>query len=198
MTLPRPCSAAEAIQRAVSVVGRPDPYVLGCGDYVPASPGALPFTTNAHGTGCDCWGLAGSWCWKLPRHRPGYNHGAWATVADDVNCDSAIEQSEHRHELADILWESVDYPALGDLLVFPSIRGPDGRRIRIGHVGLVVGLCAEWDPAMPQYGLLEVVQCQAGTQPAIKRGPGMAWMHRELFKGAVDHAWRTRILRAVP
>ncbi len=180
------------------LVGRPEPYVLGTGDFHPTQTADLPWTTNAYGHGSDCWGYAGAWCLKLPRHRQGYNHGAWSTVSDDQNCDSAIEQAEHIHETEDRVWQSVDHPALGDLLVFPSIRGPDGKRIRIGHVGIVTGLCAEWSPLDPQYGLLEVVQCQASRQPAVMRGPGTAWLMRDTFKGMHDKKWRTRILRAVP
>ncbi len=194
----RPCSAAEAVQRALLLLERSEGYVLGTGDYLPAASVDLPFTRNKLGYGCDCWGFAGAWCYRLPRHRPGFNHGGWASVSDDVNCDSAIESSEHAHELEDRLWESVDHPAFGDLLVYPSIRGPDHTRLRIGHVSIVVGLCAEWDPADPQYGLLTVVQCQSVGAPAIKRTPGIGWLHRESFKGATDHRWRTRILRSVP
>lgn len=193
---PRPCSSAEAIQRAVAHVGR-GTYGLGKGGYDPKHADS-PFA-NVNGIDmADCWAFAGSYCYRVPLHREGYNRGAWATVSDDVNCDAAIEQAEHPHDLTDRLWESVDHPALGDLLVFPSIRGPDGKRIRIGHVGIVVGLCAEWDPAEPQYGLLDVVQCQSSSKPAIKRGPGIGWLNRETFRGAVDPKWRTRILRSVP
>lgn len=194
--LPRPCSPAEAIQRAVKHVGR-GTYGLGKGGYDPKHPDD-PFA-NANGIEqADCWAYSVSYAYKLPLHRPGFNRGAWATVADDVNCDSGIEQAEHRAEVADVLFEVVDRPELGDLLVFPSVRGPDGKRIRIGHVGIVVGLCAEWDPAAPQFGALEVVQCQASRKPAVIRGPGSGWMFRESFKGAVDPRWRTRLLRVVP
>ncbi len=100
------------------------------------------------------------------------------------------------HEKAtDRLFEVVDRPGLGDLLVYPSIRGPDRKRIRIGHVGIVTKLCAEWDPQAPQYGELQVVQCQASKRPAVMKGPGMGWLMRETFKGMRDNAWRTRILR---
>jgi hypothetical protein len=186
------CSPAEAVERALSMVGRLEPYVLGTGDYRPGKPD-LPFTDKNGRTGSDCWGFAGAWCYKLPRHRPGFNHGHWASVTDWINTDSAIEDAEHQGEL----YEVVDRPALGDLLVFPSIRGPDGRRLRIGHAGIITRLCAEWDPKEPQYGELEVVQCQASRKPAIIKGPGLGWLFREKFKGATSPAWWTRILRVV-
>lgn len=183
-----PCSPTEAVARALSMVGRTEPYVLGTGDFRTDSP--LPFTTNVRGYGCDCWGLAGAWAYQLKRHRAGFNKGAWATVSDDINTDSAIEDAEHNQEL----FEVVDVPQLGDLVVFPSIR-ESGKRVRIGHVGIVVGVPAEWDPAAPQYDKLDVVQCQASSKPAIKRGSGQAWMWRESFRGKTDRRWRTRLLR---
>ncbi len=168
--------------------------MLGTGDYRPTAED-LPWTTNAKGHGSDCWGYAGAWCYKLPRHRPGFNSGSWASVSDDINTDSAIEQSEHA--ATDRLFEAVKTPMLGDLLVYPSIRGPDGKRLRIGHVGIIVKLCAEWGTETPQYGELEVVQCQASRKPAVMRGPGVGWLFRDKFKGLRDEAWRTRILRVV-
>lgn len=176
------------------LVGSKEPYVLGTGNYRPDAED-LPWTTNARGYGSDCWGYAGAWAYKLPRHRPGFNKGPWASVTDDINTDSAIEQAEHAS--TDRLFEVVDRPMLGDLLVYPSIRGPDGKRIRIGHVGIITKLCAEWDPEVPQYGELEVVQCQASRKPAVMRGPGVGWLFRDKFKGLRDDAWRTRILRVV-
>ncbi len=189
----RPCSAVEAVRRALLLVGSPERYVLGCGNFRPHGID-LPWTTNEHGTGSDCWGYAGAWCYQLPRHRPGFNHGSWATVSDDINTDSSIEDGEHRREL----FEVVDYPRLGDLLVYPAIRDAHGKRMRIGHVGIVVGLCAEWDHKAPQYGELEVVQCQSSRRPAVIKTMGMAWMWRDLFRGERDEKWRTRILRVVP
>lgn len=197
MSAPRPCPALEAVDRALRMVGRRERYVLGCGDYEPGAARDEPFTTNKLGHGCDCWGLAGAWAYKLPRHRPGYNKGPWATVSDDINCDAAIEQAEHA-AAADRLWEVVDRPRPGHLLVYPSIRDDSGKRIRIGHVGIVVDVPAEWDPKGPQYGLVTVVQCQATRAPAIIKGPGTAWFGREHFRGMINTAWRTRILRVVP
>lgn len=192
MTAPRPCSPAEAIQRAVRHVGR-GTYGLGRGGYFPSRPDE-PWE-NVNGIEqCDCSSLAMKHAYKLAGHRPGFNRGGWSTVSDDINVDSAIEDGEHNHEL----FLAVDTPQLGDLVAFPSIRGPDGKRIRIGHTGIIVGLCAEWDPVAPQFGALEVVQCQASRRPAVIRGPGSGWMWREQFKGFVDHQWRTRLLRLVP
>lgn len=188
----RPCSPAEAIQRAVKYVGR-GTYGLGKGGFNAKKPDD-PWT-NVNGIEmADCWAYAFSYAYKVPLHRPGFNEGSWSTVADDVNCDSGIEDAEHQQELLEL----AEWPKLGDLLVFPSVRDTTGKRIRIGHVGIIVGLCAEWDPKTPQYGQLEVVQCQASRKPAVMRGPGTGWMFREQFRGVVDDRWRTRILRPKP
>jgi hypothetical protein len=186
----RPCSPAEAVDRAVALLGRTEPYVLGTGDY--RGIGRDPWTTRKDGKrGCDCWGLIAH-AYRLPRHRPGYNKGKWATVSDDMNCDSAIEQAEHITD--DPVWALAGpQPAIGDVLVWPSIRGPDRKRLRIGHVAIVVAVPAEWAPE--RWDWLTVVQCQSSRQPAIMRGPGSAWRGRETWRGATDTRWRSRLLR---
>jgi hypothetical protein len=182
----------EVVERALSMVGSSWPYVLGGGNHRgPTRVKRADGTLSA--AGYDCWGFAWSHCYDEPRTVPGFNEGPWATVHGAINTDSAIEESEHIGKR----FQVVTKPALGDLLVFPSIRGPDGKRIRIGHVGIVTGLCAEWDPEAPQYGELTVVQCQSSRKPAIMKGPGIGWMFRSTFKGARKEEWRTRILRVV-
>lgn len=93
-----------------------------------------------------------------------------------------------------------DRPEPGDLLVYPSIR--DGRvRKRIGHVAIIVdaSLCLEWDPEFPAYDLLEVVQCQSSTRPAIQRTSGKHWLFKDVARwGDRDKRWATRVIRPVP
>ena len=109
-----------------------------------------------------------------------------------MNCDAAIEQSEHITD--DAVWAPAGaQPAIGDVLVWPSIR-VGGKRARIGHVSLVVAVPAEWEP--DRWGWLTVVQCQSSRSPAIMRGPGSAWRGRETWRGATDTRWRSRLLRA--
>lgn len=200
-----------AVKRALSMLGRKEPYVLGAGNYDVRTPDE-PFTAitikGREVRGCDCWGFAGAWCLGIPRHRPGYNVGSWATVSDDVNCDSAIEQAEHTQS-RDRVFEAVELPSVGDLLVWPSVRcpgcgqcqgrvqpvRPKGHRLRIGHVGIIVAVPSEWDAFDPPYGLLDVAQCCART-PAIRRTNGAAWLGRAQYMDRVNVAWRTRILRA--
>jgi hypothetical protein len=187
----KPCSPSEAVERALRWVGR-GVYGLGEGGYRASDPDN-PFTDVNGILKCDCSRFV-LFCYKLAGSRAGFNDGPWATVSDAINCDSMIEQAEHP-TAKDRLFEVADRPQLGDLLVFPAIRGPDGKRLRVGHCGIVTKLCAEWKADAPQYGELEVVQCQASTRPAIKKGPGLAWLMRDNFKGLRDEAWRTRILR---
>jgi hypothetical protein len=180
--------AADAVARALMMVGERWPYVLGGGNHVgPTRVRRKDGTLSA--LGFDCFGFAHSFCYQEPRHRPGFNRGSWATVSDDINCDAAIEDAEHKREL----FEVVDVAGVGDLIVMPSIRDEDGKRIRIGHVWLVVGVPAEAPPP-GTYRDYDTVQCQARTKPAIKRGPGPATDART-FRGLADDAWRIRILR---
>ncbi len=196
MRSPRPCGPAEAVQRALSLVGNGGMYWLGTGDWRPVGPMGrdVPWTTNNGGTGSDCAGFAISWCYKLPRHRPGLNHGAWSTCSDDLNCNSAIEDAEHEQDLFVI----ADRPMPGDLLCYPTIY-LQGHEF-VGHVGIIVAVnrCAEWDPAMPAYHLLDIAQCCGpnSRQPAVIRTDGSVWDRH-------DHNWpkyehRTKVLRAKP
>ena len=192
MTFPKPCSAEEAVERALRFVGK-GTYVLGAGKWTPGELSDDPWTDKSgFEDACDCWGYV-SWCLKLPRHVPGFNKGPWATVSDDANCDSCIEDAEHKREM----FMTAPRPEPGDLVVFPSIRDETKRRIRIGHVGIVVDAsrCLEWDPALPAFDRLEVVQCQASTRPAVKKGSGIGWLYRDSFKGRKNPAWWSRLVR---
>src|SRR5262249_39229936 len=73
-----PCSAELAVQRALSILDQGGEYELGGGDYCPSATD-LPWTRSRE-TGrlvCDCSGFAISWCYQIPRHRPGFNRGSW-------------------------------------------------------------------------------------------------------------------------
>lgn len=197
---PRPCSAEEAVARAQELLAVPElgnavhPYWLGTGDYV--AEGLGPWTFNHGRRGCDCHGLI-CWCYRVKRHRPGYNAGPWSTVVDHQNCDSAIEDAEHEQDL----WVPVeDGPRLGDILVWPSIY-VRGERRRIGHVALLesVARCAEWDWSAPSWELLDVIHVCGGNgrRPAAVRATGAAWAGRDRVLGEVYPEHRSRILRIV-
>lgn len=182
-------SPAEAIARIHALLGRGSPYILGAGNHLgPTSVRKKDGTTTP--LGFDCWGMADSYAHGIPRHEPGFNKGSWATVTDDRNCDSAIEEAEHIGKA----YEVIDTPEIGCHIVMPSIRGADGKRIRMGHVWKAVIVPEAWDPTKPQYDLITTIQCQASSFPAIKMGPGPRHDGRT-FRGLTDDAWRLRMLR---
>src|ERR1700678_4053031 len=99
---------AEALQRAQSLVNQGE-YILGTGDYRPRQDANgnsldLPYTQhNGSGpSGADCAGFAVCWCYKVVRHQPGFNHGSWATISDDINVDSVIEDAHHTQEMGTV------------------------------------------------------------------------------------------------
>ncbi len=181
-------SPTSAASRAVGMLGERWPYVLGTGNH--RGPTMTRRKDGPSPIGFDCWGFI-SYCYQMPRTVLGFNKGPWATVSDAVNCDSSIEEAEHIGKT----YQVVPIAHIGDLLVMPSIRDAQGKRIRIGHVWIVVGVPAEAPPA-GRFDAYDTVQCQASTRPAIKRGPGPKSDART-YKGLTDEAWRIRVLRVV-
>lgn len=166
---------AEALARMLALVGRMDiQYILG--------------GTTEHEK--DCFQAAVCDAYDIPRHRPGFNHGAWATVSDDLNCNSAIEDSEHAREL----FEPVDEFHLepGDLIMYPTIRLAQVARPFIGHVQMVTKVPAGWTRAIG-FSALDVAHCHGpnGRRPAVTSGKGDACdRHDELWA-----KWPTRMIR---
>lgn len=184
-TGPRPLyTAAQAVAQARALVGR-GTYTLGTGDI------------TSHGDDQrDCFGFAACEVYGIKRHRPGFNEGPWATVSDDLNSNSAIEDADHRREL----FERVFTPAPGILLAYPTIRIAGHPQPFIGHIGIVVGVsrCLEWDHDHPDYALLDVVQCSGpnGRKPGIRATDGSAWSHHDTMWPKPEH--RTAMLRVLP
>ena len=118
-------------------------------------------------------------------------------MADDQNCDSAIEDSDHERDL----WEPAERPEPGDIIVWGSIWLA-GKRVRIGHVALIesVSRVLEWDPHYPDFSLLDVIQVCGGNgrKPAALRSNGAIWNRRDHILGGVHPAYRSRLLRSVP
>lgn len=190
-----PCSANEAVDRAgKTVASLAGQYLLGTGDYRPHGTDT-PWTYQRAEKGSDCAGFAICYCWKLVRHRPGFNRGPWASVEDDINCNSLIEDAQHKQELC----EEVNYPAPGDLLAYPSfaLSGPDGTMHRfIGHVGLVIAaLSRAWDPLHRRYDRLSIAQCHGpnGFKPGAVVTDGSIWLHHDSVWPKPEH--RTHIIR---
>ena len=193
--MPRPCSAAEAVQRAQALLLDPSNathgYQLGSG-----GDGDLPWTTAPNGvSGSDCAGFAISWCYQLPRHRLGFNVGAWSTVADDINVDSAIQDAEHD---GDLFASVTDGAQPGDLLVYPTITLPEHPGMRwIGHVCIVEMVPDAWSLA-DGWTPLTVIQCKGpnGRMPAVQRTDGGIWTRHDAMWPKDEH--RSRLLRVVP
>lgn len=202
-TGPRPCSAAEAVQRALSIVDQGGEYELGGGDYYPIGGIDLPWTPNAAGRlVCDCSRFAICWCYRLRGHRPGFNcgwrdpDGRTPSVEDDINLNSAIEDADHRGEL----FERVFTPFPGALICYPTIRLSGHAEPWIGHVKIVTGVtrCAEWDHERPDWSLLDTAECMgpSGRRPGVVAGTGTSMV-------AHDRNWplagqRTVMLRVLP
>lgn len=188
MTEPRPASATEAVQRALTLVNGLGAYELGTGDYRPTTVGTrlidVPWTERErdHKIGSDCAGFAISWCYKLRRHRPSYNRGGAFDVEDDINVNSAIGDATSKSP--DLFELATGAPRAGDLLCYPSFRFA-GQPF-VGHVGIVIGTARapRWDPAGPRYDLLDVAQCRGpdGRTPAVLWTDGSIWLHhREVW-----------------
>jgi len=148
----------------------------------------------------DCAGFAISWCYQLTRHRPGFNKGSWATVADDINCNSALEDAQHRSELFRLLAPD-ERPEPGDLLLYPtfSVKNAAGKNIRfIGHVGIVVGTkrVKDWAPGWNSYEQLDMAQCKGpgGRKPGVVLTDGSVWSHHDTVWPKKQH--RSYLVRA--
>lgn len=175
------CTAKEAVARGISALALGGIYLLGTGDYLPRNGQDLPFTPNANGMmGSDCAGFAICWAWKLRRHRPGFNRasGAAATVVDDINCNSALEDGAHAKEL---FVTGITLPQPGDLIMYPTIVLAG--HTFIGHVGLVESVPTNYAPG-EGWQRLGIIQCHGpnGFHPAVVESDGSIWDHH-------DHVW---------
>jgi hypothetical protein len=184
----RPGSPAAAVDLALHLIGT-GVYELGTGDC----------DTPAGGPS-DCAGFAINRCYNLRRHRPGFNVGAWSSVSDDLNCNSAIEDADHAREL--FVRVTAGVPKLGDLLTYPTFSLDVGgqRKTWIGHIAIVtgVGRLLEWDWGRTTWGDLDVVQCCGpnGRRPGILATDAAHWAAHDVTWPRPEH--RSVLLRVVP
>lgn len=184
---PKPLLRQQALARMLALVGKPIPYVLGTGD-------AEGATTRDGLTGFDCFGAAVCYAYGITRHEPGANRGPWATVSDDWNCNSAIEDSEHKQERFVPVAVGDEQP--GDLIMYPTIRLPGHPIPFIGHVQLVLEVPVGWQRSSG-YALLKVAHCHGpdGRTPGVTISDGSACDRHDEQWHLPQHV--TRLLRIV-
>jgi hypothetical protein len=147
----------EAAQRALAAVGT-GVYIDGTGTWPP------------NGDSLDCVGLAWSLAYKMPRHIPGLNSkgGGLGDVENDANSNSLIGDALTEQRYVEI----VTTPGVGHLLLYPTIHDPRNPLPITGHAGIITGISraiGKWDPANPDYTLLDTVQSVGpdGRKPGV-------------------------------
>lgn len=145
--------AARVVARALSAVGTCT-YSLGKGGRHPES----PTPGDAQGR-LDCSGFA-SWCLGLDRKSDAID-GGW------ISTDSIVRDATGKRRLFRVV--PAGQIRAGDLVVFPG-RYVAGRRVAIGHVGVVV-------EAGPTIEASRVAHCHgpSGRSPAISVRDGRTW-----------------------
>lgn len=173
-------SPALAVHIANSLVGT-GIYWLGTGD-----------CDTPKGGKSDCAGFAINKCYNIRRHRLGFNKGPWASVEDDINCNSAIEDSQHKRELFE---QALDVPKPGDLLTYPTFYIHGVPKPFIGHVTIVVAVPAEWDWHLNKWAELDVVQMCGpnGHNPGIIYSSGKHWDDHDAKWPKDEH--RSKLIR---
>ncbi len=146
-------------------------YILGEGGRNPAN--EHPFTPDPRGVlGSDCIGWV-LWLLGIDRYQPGLFglYDGW------MNTDSIIRDAD-RHGGAPYrdgrrpLWRILRKPKPGCLVIFPSVH-KNGKRVRMGHVGVVVEVPAEWPDDIAIWSaaerrellkLVKVIDCNASLR----------------------------------
>lgn len=150
----------------------------------------------------DCTSFSIRHCYGIPGHRSGYNAGwgtDWctgesATVEDDINSNSAIEDALHGQDLFEL---ALGPPRMGDILAYPTIhlRGSEF----VGHAAICVGIDrarGNWDSMRPQFSLLDMVECHGPnrTTPAIRRTDGAVFdRHSTTWPKPQHRSWLLRV-----
>ena len=169
-----PCSPEEAVQRMLELeASRRGQYVWGTGHYDPKHPELLGMTTNNGLEGWDCAGAAISYAYRLDRTRVPFNRQPHATVEDDINVDSILEDADPDRGGQQELGEIVTIPAPGVLLLTPTIRLPEKHFVEPGHVRLILD-ATRWRPEKPRWADVVYLECRGpnGRKPGVVRDTG--------------------------
>lgn len=166
--------AIRAITRADAMrpsrLGRAIRYKLGAGGRNPSAP--TPETIRDGVLGSDCVGFA-LWCHGIDRFNKLFPvYGGW------MNTDSL--RQEALEDKGEIDWVTqISRPEPGCLVVYGAAGKKPFRRI--GHVGLVVNVPAEWDASVKDcWRALGVIDCRSSS-PAIELRNGLTWWGRDRF-----------------
>lgn len=186
------CTRSEAVFRARQMLANGGgQYLLGTGDFKPKND-FDPWTYRNAELGSDCAGFAICYCWKLVRHRPRFNHGPWATVEDDLNVNSVLEDSQHKQELT-VASNMVLDPVPGDLICYPTFQYRDRGKKFIGHVAIIDMVppgfkSGRWDT-------LGIIQCHGPDRfkPGVVATDGSLFLHHDSLWPKDEH--RTKIVR---
>lgn len=164
-----PCSPEVAVQRMLELeASRRGAYSWGAGHFDPDHPALLGMTVANGIQGWDCAGAAISHAFMLTRHRPGFNRQRYATVEDDINVDSIIEDADADHGGHQELGELVTAPDPGVLLLTPTIRIPAKGFVEPGHVRMIID-ASKWSAAAPRWADVVYLECKGPP----KRAPGV-------------------------
>jgi hypothetical protein len=172
-----PCGPDEAVQRmlALEASGK-GCYSWGAGHYDPAHPELLGMTlgkNQALGLGWDCAGAAICYAFMLKRERPGFNRQAWATITDDLNVDSVLEDADPDRGGRGELGELAFVPQPGILLITPTIKIPEKDFDEPGHVRFILD-ASKWNPLRPRWADVVYLECRGGNgrRPGVVRDTG--------------------------
>lgn len=185
-------TALEAVARVQSLLAlRDGVYYLGAGNYQPEH-NDNPYTPSPYGPAADCR-VVFLHGWKVKQHRPSFNHGSWATVSDDVNYNSLIEDGLHKHELG-VALPATTMPRPGDIIAYPTINLPGHPQPFIGHGALVESVPANYAPG-GGWHQLTTLQCMGPPRrgPAVLRVDGHAFDHHDADWPKAEH--RTWLIR---
>jgi hypothetical protein len=169
-----PLSPEQALARMLELeASRKGAYSWSCGHYDPAHPELLGMTTANGITGWDCAGAAISYAYGLTRHRPGFNRQAYATIEDDLNVMSILEDANATLGGHEELGELVTIPAPGVLLLTPTVTIPAKHFAEPGHVRMVLD-ATKWDPKAPRWADVVYLECCGpnGRAPGVVRNTG--------------------------
>lgn len=164
---PTPRPLADILARAWYWTTQKAKYVLGAGGRDPNA--SSPFTTKDGVVGSDCVGWV-LWACGIDRYQPKLftYYDGW------MNTDSIIEDA--KRGVGGKLWKLLAKPEVGCLVIFPSIH-KNGKMTRMGHVGLVVEVPAEWPDDFASWPdkerkellkLVKVIDCNASWGRKLK------------------------------